>query len=231
MALAGADLVLPVGCAGCDEPGEPRLCAGCAASLGAAPEQRRPDPAPAGWPPTWSAAPYAGAVAAAVLAHKEHGRAGLRVPLGEALGRAAAAAASPGLPHLVLVPVPSSPAAVRRRGRDSTRELARVAARTLSRSGCPAAVLPLLRQRRRPQDQAGLDAAARLRNVAGALAARDGPLLRRRLVAALATGAELVVVDDVLTTGATLAEAARALRAAGLPPIGAAVVAATPRRG
>lgn len=81
---------------------------------------------------------------------------------------------------------------------------------------------PVLRHVRPVADQAGLDAAARTANLSGALAVPAGAV---RAVA----GRAVVVVDDVLTTGATLTEATRALRAAGARVVGAAVVAATPR--
>jgi predicted amidophosphoribosyltransferase len=74
--------------------------------------------------------------------------------------------------------------------------------------------------RRRPDDQAGLDRFARYRNLAGALVAAEH----------LPPG-DIVVVDDIVTTGATLAEATRALTRAGRTPVGAATVAATTRRG
>jgi predicted amidophosphoribosyltransferase len=70
------------------------------------------------------------------------------------------------------------------------------------------------------QDQARLGAAARQENLSGGLRVQRNILPR---------GAALVVVDDVVTTGSSLAEAARALRAAQLPVLGAATVAATVR--
>jgi predicted amidophosphoribosyltransferase len=167
---------------------------------------------------SWAVAPYAGAVRKMIVAYKERGRSGLARPLGAALARAVSAgAAGTGLP-LLLVPVPSTRASVRRRGHDPTLRIARVAARALTRLGEPVRCRPVLRHRRKVVDQAGLTAAARMANLSGALVARQS--LR---------GARVIVVDDVITTGATLVEAARALRAAGAEVHAAAVVAATAR--
>jgi predicted amidophosphoribosyltransferase len=150
-----------------------------------------------------------------IVAYKERGRSGLALPLGVALARAVSAA---GLPAL-LVPVPSTRASIRRRGYDPTLRIARVAARLLASRGEPVRCRRLLAHRRRVVDQAGLSAPGRLANLAGALVARRD--LR---------GVRVIVVDDVVTTGATLVEAARALRAAGAEVCAAAVVAATTRR-
>ncbi len=160
-----------------------------------------------------AAAFYEGPVREILLAHKERGRLGLARPLGTALAAATRAAAGD-LRGVLLVPVPSSPAAVRARGHDHARRLAAAAARELDLP-----VAALLAVARRTRDQSGLTAAARAANLDGALRAR------RRL-----DGRPVVVLDDVVTTGATLAEAGRALRAAGADVRAAAVVAATVRR-
>jgi predicted amidophosphoribosyltransferase len=83
-------------------------------------------------------------------------------------------------------------------------------------------VVPALAVRRSVRDQAGLDRAARSANLAGSVRLRRSAVGRLR-------GRAVVLVDDVVTTGATLAEAARVLRASGLDVVGAAVVAATAR--
>jgi predicted amidophosphoribosyltransferase len=206
------DLVLPQPCAGCGGPAA--WCPACAAALAAAAARPLgltcPDPAPPGYPRAAAAAPYDGAVRGALLAHKERGRLALVQPLGAALGAAVRCLAPPA--GVVLVPVPSGRAAVRARGHDHALRLARVAARSVP--GARAAAL--LTAVRRLGDQAGLDAAGRAANLSGAYRART-------------TGAVVVVVDDVVTTGASIAEATRALLAAGVRVHGAATVAATSR--
>src|SRR5690606_9310485 len=122
---------------------------------------------------------------------------------------------------LALVPVPSTRPAVRRRGHDPLGRTARRAAVVLRRVGYACAVVPALRHQREVADQAGLDAAARRANLAFALDVRP-------MAVGLLAGRCVVLVDDIVTTGATLSEASRALVTAGIRPCGAAVVAATP---
>jgi predicted amidophosphoribosyltransferase len=83
--------------------------------------------------------------------------------------------------------------------------------------GVPATAQRLLLPARAVADQAGLTSAQRAAYLRGALRAVGAP------------GLPVVVVDDVVTTGATLVEAARALGAQGHQVLGAAVVAATSR--
>lgn len=214
------DLVLPQACAGCGADGV-RWCSGCAEELRVAATsplgRAAPEPVPPDFPRAAAAAAYAGVVRSALVAHKEHGRLGLARPLGAALAAAVRVLDPP--PHLLLVPVPSAAATVRQRGHDHARRLARAAAGALSRGGLPARAAPLLRPARLVADQAGLGAAARADNLRGALVAR------RDL-----TGLRVVVVDDVVTTGVTLAEASRSLSRAGAVVVGAATVAATRRK-
>lgn len=222
--LALLDLVLPTPCAGC-RTGRTQLCSACRSTL-AAPRAgpAGPLPAPSGLPPLHAAAPYADPVRQLLLAHKERGALRLAGPLGLALAAAVHSALGPAPPgRVLLVPMPSTHQAVRARGHDPTLRLARAAARALGRSGRPAAVAPLLRHARAVEDQSGLSSAERHRNLHGALTVSTRPAAR--------LGAHpLILVDDLVTTGASLAEAARALREAGHPPRAAATVAATVRR-
>ncbi|MFD5025501.1 ComF family protein [Streptomyces sp. NPDC058373] len=206
---AFSDLVMPLDCAGCGEGGI-RLCRRCLAEIGGGAARRvRPSPAPAGLPVVRAAVPYQGAARALLLEHKERGALWLARVLGSVLAAVVRASTAtgggPGLGHLLLVPVPSAPGAVRSRGHDPVRRMASYAAAELRRAGVPARAAPLLRQRRRVSDQSGLDAEGRAANVAGALRVVAGG------GAVLAQG-RVVLVDDLMTTGATLAEAARAVR-------------------
>ena len=165
-------------------------------------------------PPVWALGDYEGALRSLVLAHKERGRAALSAPLGRALAGLVAARWEPG--PVLVVPVPSARRAVRRRGRDAVRAMADEAAAALREAGWAARCAPVLRQRRGVADQAGLGAAQRRANLAGALRV-TGPV----------AGASVLLVDDVVTTGASLAEAGRALREAGAVLAGAVVLART----
>jgi predicted amidophosphoribosyltransferase len=160
-----------------------------------------------------------------VVAFKERGRAELAAPLGVALALAVAAGvvAASGRRPVLLVPVPSSRAALRARGRDHVRELTRAAVGELRAAGVDAAEARLLARRGRVRDSAGLSAEQRRVNLAGTFTTSG----------AAPADALVVIVDDVSSSGATLTEAAAVLtdgRARGAPPVLAAVVAATPRR-
>ncbi|MFJ7593272.1 ComF family protein [Streptomyces sp. NPDC097617] len=207
-----AGLVLPADCAGC---GAARVlvCAECGDALsGAVAATVRPSPPPVGLPVVWAAAGYEKGVRSLLLAHKERGALPLAGVLGAALAGAVlagGAGAQGGAGEVALVPVPSARRQVRARGHDPARRIALAAAGRLRRTGVPARVAPVLGLRRAVADQAGLGARQRRENLAGALAVRRGG---RRLT----EGARIVLVDDLITTGSTLAEAARAVRAAGL---------------
>ena len=123
----------------------------------------------------------------------------------------------PAMPDLI-VPVPLHVSRLRERGYNQALELARPLARTL---GVPLRHDLLLRRRATPP-QTGLDARARRRNLAGAfeLAATN----------ALPLPPHVVLFDDVMTTGATLREGARLLRAGGATRVDVWALARAPRR-
>jgi hypothetical protein len=108
---------------------------------------------------------------------------------------------------VLLVPVPSARRAVRARGHDPARRIALAAAAELRRSGTSARAPAVLRQRRAVADQSGLDSRQRLANLAGALEVTPGGVR-------LLEEGPVVLVDDLMTTGASLAEAARAVTSA-----------------
>lgn len=131
--------------------------------------------------------------------------------LARALVRESAARAPARLPDRV-VPIPLHSRALRRRGFNPAALLAREIARAV---GAPLACTALRRVRDTPS-QTGLDRGQRRRNVRGAFRARTPQ------------PPHIWLVDDVVTTGATLEEAARALRRAGARRITALCAARTP---
>lgn len=180
------DLLIPSCCVGCDEPGE-ALCARCRRGMRPRLVQRSTGP------PMYALAEYDGAARRAVIAYKERGRRELAVFFGMLI--AAALPMLPGSSVRRLVPVPSRRAAVRRRGGQHMRLVA-------EHTG--AEVLPVLRVDRRVRDSVGLDLAERAGNLAGRITARG-----------LRPGTEVVLVDDVITTGATAHACCSALAATG----------------
>jgi len=223
------DLVLPARCAGCGAAGGHRsLCRECAQALGcAAPQRVRPDPEPPGLPRCVALAAYAGALRGALLGYKERGRFGLAAPLGDRLADVVLAGAGTPAAGLVLVPIPATAAAARSRYGDHMTRLARRAAGRLHHAGYPTTVIRVLRARPRP-DSTGLTQTERAQQAVAALT-----LVPRQLAvlrAATAHGARLVLVDDIITTGSTLAAAAILLGDAGFGVPLAAVLGATQRK-
>ncbi|WP_238342847.1 ComF family protein [Nocardioides cynanchi] len=226
---AARDLILGSSCLGCGRAGR-LLCDPCRDGLDVVPAPAWPTPIPAGLVSPWAATSYDGTVRDLVIGHKEHRLLALARPLGGLLAAAVAAAVDdlgPLSAPVLLVPVPSRPSTVRQRGHEPTTALTRCAAAVLRRRGLGALCVPLLRTRPGIADQSGLDAVARAANLGGAL--RCDPRALGRL-ARQGRAVHVVVCDDVLTTGATAAEAQRSLRAVGLAPLAVAVVAATRRR-
>lgn len=220
---AAADLILGTACAGCATPGVV-LCETCRADIVPRPRICWPHPAPMELlepEPVVPVAsgPYDGILRSAILAFKEDGQHALLSALATNLA-ASIAATSVTAEALVVVPMPSRRAAVRQRGYDAVALLADRAARMMRRRGIDVRVRRALRHRGAVLDQAGLSASERRTNLYGALVARPLPPDRR----------SVVIVDDVVTTGASMAEAVAALRRSGARPEAVATVAATQKQ-
>jgi ComF family protein len=209
------DLALPPTCAGCRREGQ-AICEACAPALDARLEL--PAGASIGLPADVPApllqaewcAPFSGVVRAALHQLKYSGERRLAVPLGAAVARRWDAVGAGGD---ALVPVPVHRDRAAQRGYDQAVLLAAAAAGDL---GLP--MLPVLERWRATTAQFQLDRRARATNVADAFRARAGT---ERAVA----GLWIVLVDDVLTTGATLAACATVLMRAGAIGVSAVTVA------
>ena len=158
-------------------------------------------PVLAGGPPVFALGRYRGAGRRGVVAYKVSGRRDLARPFGHAVASALLGAGT--RRAWCFVPAPSRPLVARRRGGSHMARVARAAATALPGS----VVSDCLLTRRAVQDSVGLDAQDRLRNLSGRVGVRPHRL----------PGPELpvVLVDDVVTTGATIACSVEALRSAG----------------
>jgi predicted amidophosphoribosyltransferase len=166
-----------------------------------------------------------------LLSYKERGRHVLARSLGEWLAGAVVygvrQAGYPDGTPVLLVPVPDTAAAARERYGDHMCRLARRSAVRLNATGWPAGIAAAVRTRPRP-DSTHLDTAGRAAEAARAFVPRTRELAR--MAQAVGRGAIVVPVDDILTTGRTLAALTERLRAGGVPVPVAAVLAATRRR-
>lgn len=248
-------LVAPVDCVCCGAE-DLALCGGCGRQVRLLMHQpfRAEAQAPAlmdvdgsALLPVVAAGAYRAELAQTVLSFKRHGQGQLAGVLSNGLARAIRAAAGE-IPGLLLVPVPTSSSAYRKRGFSPVHVLlgrmgrtpgagahagfttvhalrktvlrapatGEPASRTVPASGYRLPGLPGGRG-----GQKGLGRGDRVQRVRGSMRVRRGPFAPK------VSGQQCIIVDDVLTTGATLAEAARALRAAGALVSGAVVLAAT----
>lgn len=182
------DCLLPPSCGACEVVGRAPFCRLCGEALLPAPPIELP-----GFERVVAVHRYGGPVALAIRALKF----GDRPEIGPALGREMARAMEGFEAPEVLVPIPLPPARLARRGYNQARELAR---------GIPVPARPrALRRLGEPVPQVGLPRSARLQNQHG----------RFRADPRYVEGRRVVLVDDVLTTGATLIAAREALVAAG----------------
>jgi ComF family protein len=214
------DLAFPARCPGCAREGQP-ICLRCAPALDARLELAAgvaiglPSDVPAPLLQLEWCAPFSGFVRRALHELKYGGETRLAVPLGEAIARRWRRAGAGGD---VLVPVPVHAERARRRGYDQAELIARAAGRAL---GLPCA--PILERTRATTAQFDLDRATRATNVRGAFA------LRARDVTAAGpnplAGRWIVLIDDVVTTGATLSACAEPLLAGGAIGVSAITVA------
>jgi predicted amidophosphoribosyltransferase len=165
--------------------------------------------------PVFALGRYAGARRQAIVAVKERGRTDLVAPLSVALAAAVHRLLRWGLLEvpLTIVPAPTRRFTARRRGGDPVARIA--AAAVTGHRGV--GVAPALRMKALTRDSVGLDSTARERNIAGRV------LLRRRR---LPDCGEVLLVDDIVTTGATMAESVRVLQTGGARVAAVLVIAA-----
>ena len=191
------ELLLPKRCVGCGGFGE-TLCETCRQEWLSPPSLVTPS---VGDLPVWACGPYSGVRRATIIASKERDRRDVWPYLGAVIGAAVDFLMTAGEipPAVTLIPAPTQPSRARQRGGDPV-------SMACHQSGWP--TVDAVHHGRQVADSAGLDAAARRHNVAGGV-----------VVTAVPTG-PLLLVDDIVTTGSTLAATSDVLRAHGGTVIG-----------
>ncbi|MCA2264617.1 phosphoribosyltransferase [Mycobacterium marseillense] len=207
------DLILPTECGGCGAPAS-RWCQACATELDVRPDEPHVvNPRIDAGVPVFALGRYANARRQAILALKEHGRADLVAPLARALALGVHRLLSWGIVDtpLTIVPAPTRRSAARRRGGDPVLRLARAAVAQHPEIW----VAQALRIKALTRDSVGLGTAARERNITGRVVLRGRP-----------PRTDVMVVDDIVTTGATARESVRVLQGAGVRVVAVLAIAA-----
>ncbi len=211
------DLVLPLECGGCGAPST-RWCAACARQLAVKADEPhlvtpRVDPGV----PVLSLGRYAGARREAIVAVKEHGRADLIAPLAVALQSGLERLLTWGVvgTPLTVVPAPTRRSAARRRGGDPVTRMARAAT-----AGLPD-VADIQSSRR---CECG-PWSATLSACPAPIASATSSAASRSIKPIEGLAKAVLVVDDIVTTGATASESVRVLQIAGAQVVGVLAIA------
>ncbi len=194
------ELVFPRRCIGCGAPRQD-LCESCVKEL-----RLQNFRSNLGLVPVFSSTPYGSKASHILLAAKEDGVKKADDILLAALSHSLHFAMRAHEIRPALVPIPHSKQALRRRGRNFVGE---ITDRLAAIEGLP--VRNIIRHNRNVSDQSLLDATSRLENLAGAMS----------VIRHCGRPCEVFVVDDLITTGATLGEAVRTLEKGGFHVVAA----------
>lgn len=218
------DVVIPRGCAGCDRPDE-TLCDECRLRFSQCLVRSMPGIDRG----VFSAGRYGAETRRAILRWKDHGDEEVTADMCDIICRCVRDSGLASRLHvggngpgrIVVVPVPSTPASLHRRGRRHVLPLAK-AIRTMLRNGGVAAdvdqILSIAGRLGKSVQQSG---------VAGRLGRLEGHI---RVCGRPPDDGEVVLVDDIITTGSTMRQCVRALREHGIPVVAAYTLASVTRR-